>query len=319
MRNRKNNSVIVTIIMVMVFLVCAVGSYAAYNSQAFQRGVLRNRDSEDMRFSSNILSPYIVSLGDTKQYETVLYPYVSGIQESERLEIPIRIANHPMNNDNLVSESDITFDLKIQLKDYDPGTQYYLNGTQITDGTITISGITLAGRKANQVQYVMKFTGKDLDKLTIVAEAIPSGSSKILAAYICPCTNSMVNDFSYQGAFMKPNVQQLKELHGFNYEISISTGRAKVTLQWDKNVLAIDKHFLEKLNKRDQNLWIAGSSYIEDSENNSIMFLMDQVLGEDDYVVLFYPVIDLTDKEWNDIDNAVNFSAVEIPMEAQQE
>ena len=319
MRNRKNNSVIVTIIMVMVFLVCAVGSYAAYNSQAFQRGVLRNRDSEDMRFSSNILSPYIVSIGDKKQYETVLYPYVSGIQESARLEIPIKIANHPMTNDNLVSESDITFDLNIQLKDYDRSTQYYLNDTQITDGKITISGITLAGRKSKQVQYVMKFTGKDLDKLTIVAEAIPSGSSKILAAYICPCTNSMVNDFSCQGTFMKPDVSQLNELYGFNYEISISTGRARVTLQWDKNVLAIDKHFLEKLNKRGGNLEIENSGYIFDAEKNSITFMMDQVLGEDDYVVLFYPIIDLTDKQWNDIEKAVKSSAVEIPMEAQQE
>ena len=305
-------------IIVMVFLACVVGSYAAYNSQAFQRGVLRNRDSEDMRFSSNILSPYIVSPGDTKKYETVLYPYVSGIEDSARLEIPIKIANHPMNNDNLVSESDITFDLKIQLKDYDPGTQYYLNGTHITDGTITISGITLAGRKANQVQYIMKFTGKDLDKLTIVAEAKPIGSSKILAAYICPCTNSLVNDFSYHGVFIKPKVDQLKELYGFNYEISISTGRARVTLQWDKNVLAIDKHFLEKLNNR-ENLKIGEDGYIVDDENNSITFLMDQVLGEDDYVVLFYPVIDLTDKEWKDIENAVSFTAEEIPMDAQQE
>ena len=46
---------------------------------------------------------------------------------------------------------------------------------------------------------------------------------------------------------------------------------------------------------------------------------MDQVLGEDDYVVLFYPVIDLTDKEWKDIENAVSFTAEEIPMDAQQE
>ena len=224
-----------------------------------------------------------------------------------------------MTNDNLVSESDITFDLNIQLKDYDRSTQYYLNDMQITDGQITISGITLAGRKSKQVQYVMRFTGKDLDKLTIVAEAIPSGSSKILAACICPCTNSVVNDFSYQGTFMKPDVSRLNELYGFNYEISISTGRARVTLQWDKNVLAIDKHFLEKLNNRGENLEIEELGYIFDNVNNSITFMMDQVLGEDDYVVLFYPIIDLTDKEWNDIENAVNFSAVEIPMEAQQE
>ena len=90
-------------------------------------------------------------------------------------------------------------------------------------------------------------------------------------------------------------------------------------MQWDKNVLAIDKHFLEKLNNRGENLEIEELGYIFDNVNNSITFMMDQVLGEDDYVVLFYPIIDLTDKEWNDIENAVNFSAVEIPMEAQQE
>lgn len=301
----------------MVFLMCAVGSYAAYNSQAFQRGVLRNRDSENMRFSSNILRQYIESDGDIKQYETVLYPYVSGIQDNENLEIPIKIANHPMNNDNLVSESDIIFDLTVELKNYDSSTQYFLNDTQITDGSKTITGI-LTGRKSNQVNYKIRFTGKDLDKLTIVVKAKPRGSKNILAANICPCTDSVVNVFSSQGIFLKPNIEQLKDLYGFNYEISISSGRAEATLKWDKSVLSIDQHFLERLNRR-ENLKIGDSSYIFDSTNNSITFLMDQVMGEDDYVVIFYPLIDLTDKSWDDIEEAVSFSAVEIPIDIQRD
>ena len=198
--NRSKYHIVLALLLVLLGLgLCLVkGSFAAYSNQGFRRGVVRNRDSEEIRFTSNILKPYVSTSEGQKNYETVLYPFAKDTKENEKLKIPLTIANYLMNNDNLVSESDITFDLTIQLIDKQSDSGYTLNDEEITGNSITKSKVTLTGRKKNQVDYTIEFTGKDLDKLTIVIEAKPHNfGNKILAAYICPCTNSQVNPFSY--------------------------------------------------------------------------------------------------------------------------
>lgn len=302
--------------------ICLIaGTYAAYNNQGFRRGVVRNRDSEDIRFTSNLLKPYVLSgvsgEGEQKNYETVLYPFAGNTEENAALTIPLTIANYLMNNDNLVSESDITFDLTIRLKGAQSDGSYTLNGTPITNGSITISGVTLTGRKPNQIAYTIGFAGKDLDKLTIEIEAKPHNfGNMILAAYVCPCTNSQVNPFSYSGVFLNKNVGMPNDYYGYNYEVSISSGRAKVTLKWNPSYVMLDPFFLEKLKSR-QDLKIDGTNaYIYDENAGSLQFLMDQTLGEDDYVIIFYPahpeqkLPDAT--TWEDMKQIISVEAEEI-------
>lgn len=320
MKNKRSKyHIVLALLLVLVGLgLCLVeGSYAAYSNQGFRRGVVRNRDSEEIRFTSNILKPY-VSTGSEgqKNYETVLYPFAEDTNEDDNLKIPLTIANYLMNNNNLVSESDITFDLTIQLKDKQSGSSYTLNNEVINEDSITKSDLTLIGRKPNQVDYTIGFTGKDLDKLTIVIEAKPHNfGNKILAAYICPCTNSQVNPFSYSGGFLNKNVGKPQDYYGYNYEVSISSGRAKVTLNWEPAYVKLDPFFLEKLKSR-QDLKIDGTNaYIYDKDGGSIQFLMDQTLGEDDYVILFYPIQKMSSETtWDDMKKIISVEVQEIDI-----
>ena len=318
MKNKRSKYHIVLALLLVLLGVglCLVdGSYAAYSNQGFRRGVVRNRDSEEIRFTSSILKPYVTTEGQ-KNYEAVLYPFAEDTNEDDKLTIPLTIANNLMNNNNLVSESDITFDLTIQLEDKQSGSSYTLNNEVINGDSITKSDVTLTGRKPNQVDYTIGFTGKDLDKLTIVVEAKPRNfGNKILAAYICPCTNSQVNPFSYSGSFLNKNVGEPQDYYGYNYEVSISSGRAKVTLNWEPQCVKLDPFFLEKLNSR-QDLKIDGTNaYIYDKVGGSIQFLMDQTLGEDDYVILFYPVQKLSDETtWEAMKQIISVEAEEIDI-----
>ena len=318
MKNKRSKyHIVLALLLALVGLgLCLVeGSYAAYSNQGFRRGVVRNRDSEEIRFTSNILKPYVSTSEGQKNYETVLYPFAEDTNEDERLTIPLTIANYLMNNGNLVSESDITFDLTIQLENKQSGSSYTLDNEVITD-SITKSNVALTGRKQNQVDYTIGFTGKDLDKLTIVIEAKPHNfGNKILAAYICPCTNSQVNPFSYSGSFLNKNVGEPQDYYGYNYEVSISSGRGKVTLSWDPQYVKLDPFFLENLKSR-QDLKIDGTNaYIYDKEGGSIQFLMDQTLGEDDYVILFYPIQKMSNETtWEDMEQIIRVEVQEIDI-----
>ena len=318
MKNKRSKyHIVLALLLALVGLgLCLVeGSYAAYSNQGFRRGVVRNRDSEEIRFTSNILKPYVSTSEGQKNYETVLYPFAEDTNEDEILTIPLTIANYLMNNDNLVSESDITFDLTIQLENKQSGSIYTLDNEVITN-SITKSNVALTGRKQNQVDYTIGFTGKDLDKLTIVIEARPHNfGNKILAAYICPCTNSQVNPFSYSGSFLNKNVGEPQDQYGYNYEVSISSGRGKVTLSWDPQYVKLDPFFLENLKSR-QDLKIDGTNaYIYDKEGGSIQFLMDQTLGEDDYVILFYPIQKMSNETmWEDMEQIIRVEVQEIDI-----
>lgn len=321
--NLKKDIGLARLLMLLGLVVClVVGTYAAYNNQVFQRGVVRNRDSEEIRFTSNLLKPYALSgENDEKKYETVLYPFSEDTKEEDTLKIPLKIANYLLGNDNLISEKDITFDLYIQLKDLSEGSKYTINNEVISGDSFEIAGLTLKGRKPNQVDYIIGITGKDLNRLTIVIEAKPRDMGRrILAAYICPCTNSQVNPFSYSGTFLDSKSDNLPDAYyGYNYEVSISSGRAKVTLSWDPIYVKLDPYFLKKLESRQDLNVEETKAYLYNESQGSIQFLMDQTLGEDDYVILFYPLqekkgelIQKIGNTWDGMKQMVSVKAAEV-------
>lgn len=330
---KKNNKTIgLALVLVLIGLcVCLAGAtYAAYNSLAFQRGVVRNRDSEEIRFASNLLKTYLPSDNSTAaNYNTVLYPFSENTGEDDNLTIQLIIANHLINNEDLVSDKDIVFDLFITLSNQQEDGVYTLNGNTITNGRATVPGVTLKGRKANSVQYNIGFKGIDLNKLTITIEAKPSSASsaslgrRILAANICPCTSSQVNPLSCTGALLKNSEVPPSDYYGYNYEVSISSGKALVTLSWDSTYLKLDPYFLEKLKNRpgniDGSLKIDDKHYIDNRESGSISFIMDQTQAEDDYVITFYPIVekkadfirDIINNDWDKLSKLFSVSSDE--------
>lgn len=320
----KWKRILLAVICLIGLLAAAGGSFAAYTSQAFQRGVARNRDTETIRFTSNYMQSCALGTAPASYSgRTVLF------SESEKnnssLSIDLYVYNYANGNTNLVSQKDITYDLKVTFKGGSgTGSQYKVDqsdeavssgakadatGSESSVFTYTISNKTLTGRAANFHKYTLTFPGSDLDKLKITAVATPRNVSvtnnQILAAVIAPCTGSTTQTFSYEGKFIDESSSTTPaEYMGFNYEVSISSGTANATLKWDSSVVEIDKFFLENNNLTATSSTGTGENWLE------VTFPMDQSKGTGDYLIPFY----IADKDnipdsWAGMKNMITFSA----------
>lgn len=286
----------------------AGGSYAAYTSQAFQRGVARNKDGETIRFTSNYLQP-CGSGTDPKNYagRTVL---LSDASEGT-LTFDLYIYNYVNGNSNLVSQKDITYTLKISFTDGTGEVGAYsvsYDSGQMTGREITIEDRTLIGRTANYHQYTIAIPAGDLNKVKITATAIPTNLSvtnnQILAAVIVPSTGAKTTTFKCEGKFIKAaDSKSPQEYKGFNYEVSISSGKAEVTLTWKADTVEIDTYFLENLGKTEAEI----KQILADG---TVTFEMDQPGGTGDYLIPFYITdINKIPETWTGMDSKISVSA----------
>lgn len=266
------------------------GSFAAYTSQAYQRGVARNRDNETVRFMSNYLQA-CANTTDSKDYagRTVLF----SDSTSGEISVDIFVYNYANGNENLVSQKDITYNMSIMFESSNTGNSY---SVKVEDGDVQTvqsnkfeqSNVRLAGRRASSHKYTVTFPASDLDKLKITAVATPTVSSlsatnnQKLAAVIVPCVGSSTNEFSYSSKFIDQiDGNSPKDFAGFNYEVSISSGVADATLTWNTAIVEIDKFFLINLGKSDkeiESILAAGT----------LTFTMNQTKGTGDYLIPFY-------------------------------
>lgn len=319
----KWKRIVLAVICMIGLLTIAGGSFAAYTSQDFQRGVARNRDNEAVRFTSNYLQSFAYSAEpDPKSYagRTVLF---SDTEKDKNLSIDIWVYNYA-GSTTLVNQKDITYNMTISFGEgngtgysvtTDTGKTVAQNGT-----TYTISGVTLPGITPTAHKYTVTFPGSDLDKLKITATAIPQNMSvtnnQMLAAVIAPCTGSSTQTFSFEGKFTDTSVAP-NLYDGFNYEVSISSGKANATLTWDPSAVEIDKFFLQNLEKSETDIAAILKA-------GTLTFVMNQPEGTGDYLIPFY----IKDRNkipanWNDTEDEngttiegmnkiISFNATEI-------
>ena len=305
----KWKKILIAVICVVALLTVVSGSYAAYTSQAYKRGVARNRDNETVRFTSNYLQN-CAAKAQKSEYAGRTILFDASEKKKDIVSINLDIYNYANGNLNLVSQKDIIYNLQVSFSGGD-GVGYdvaYEGGSAVTTDflTYTINNRTLTGRAANQHSYVLSFPGKELDKLKITVTAIPVNVSvtnnQILAAVLAPCTGSSTNTFGFEGRYTDESGDTTPpEYAGFNYEISISSGTATATLSWKNDILEIDQFFLKKLEK---------TSNIISQENGTLTFTMDQPNGTGDYLIPFY----IKDKSkipatWAGMEGFITFSA----------
>ena len=183
-------------------------------------------------------------------------------------------------------------------------TVTYGNGQSMTTDqnlTCTASNMTLTGRTPQQHTYSITIPAADLDKVKITATAVPSSvdvtNNQILAAVIVPCTGTSEETFSYKGVFTDASEGSPRDYDGFNYEVSISGGRATATLAWKNDLVEIDQLFLKKLS--DKTL-----------SEGKLIFTMDQSAGTSDYLISFY--IKNKNKipaSWPEMNSIITFTA----------
>lgn len=317
-----------TVICLIALLAAVRGSFAAYTSQAFQRGVARNRDSETIRFTSNYMQSCTRgTVPASYAGRTVLFS--ESDKNKDSLSIDLFVYNYANGNTNLVSQKDITYDLSVSFKGGSGASSDYkieesdaasASGTAVAEGSeaevfaYSIKNKTLTGRAANFHKYTVTFPASDLDKLKITAAAIPQEKSasvtnnQILAAVLAPCVGSKTQTFSYDGKFIdESSSTKPAQYAGFNYEISISSGTATATVKWDASIVEIDQFFLKNNQLTEQ----AGS----EKNWKEVTLTMNQSNGTGDYLIPFYIVKKesiLETWEWADMKKVITFSAEQI-------
>ena len=298
-KNPKRKIIILALLALAGIGAAIGGSFAAYTSQAYKRGVVRNRDNETVRFTSNYLQACAANTNETDYAgRTILF---DKNQTASQLERDIYIYNYASDNENLVSQKDIKYDLTIKFSG-GIGSDYRVNSfpaqkqsaSDTTDNstdnnvyTYEEKGIMLVGRSANSYKYTIKFPASDLDRLKITVIARPTSSSlsatnnQMLAAVIAPCTASAVSQFTKQNKYVYKDGTKPMDYDAFNYEVSISSGKANAVLTWNTKVVEIDRFFLVNLGKTDAEIAAILAA-------GTLNFEMDQAAGTGDYLIPFY-------------------------------
>lgn len=313
----KWKRIIIAMICLIGLLAMAGGSFAAYSSQAYQRGVARNRDTETVRFTSNYLQAYANGTNSTNFTGRTIY-FGDNQTGNDTLQINLEVYNYANGNENLVSQKDITYNMTITFAG-GGGIGYDVTcdggAVEHSGATYTIKTQTLIGRKANSHSYRLSFPGSDLDKLKITATAVPTSenasvtNNQMLAAVLVPCTGTSTNTFSYSGKFIDESSDTTPvEYDGFNYEISITSGKATGTLKWNPEIVEIDKFFLKNLGKTDAEI-----TAILSMKEPELQIEMDRPNGTGDYLVSFY----IKDKtkipdSWKKMKDYISFTAEQI-------
>lgn len=301
------------IYMVVVFFIfvilMAIGlSQASYLNQSYKRGVVRNREEEAIRFTSNYLS--LVASGDSFAQRIITYIE----DDEENLSCKIDVRNYIPGSANLINEYTITYTFQATLKNATPNKVYSVGGiSNVADNqgncSFTLDNQKLSGRSRKENIYTIGFYKEDLNDLSITVTVKPDNTAytgnQFLAAIIFPCTKSEIQPFSCVGKFAdQTSGRQPSDFDAYNYEIVLANGRAKVTLIWDKDLYEIDPFFKSKL---------AVGDIKEDSEGK-LVFIMDQTKGNDSYRIPFYK----KDKDkcnklsWEEMREKISVSAEEL-------
>ena len=305
----KWKRIIMAVMCLSGILAIAGGSFAAYTSQASQRGVARNSDKDAVCFASNFLQSCANGTAESA-YATKMAYFSEEQKASEELPIDLDVFNHANGNENLVNQRDNKYTLRNKFdKGSGSGYKVMQSETEVRpdeNGIYELKNQTLTGRSASSHQYKLIFSGADLDKLRITVVAIPENFSvtnnQMLAAVIVPCVGDSTQSFGFDWQFIKNDGTSPGNYAGFNCEIWITSGQASGTITWRNDIVEIDPFSLEKMGKTQND--IESNS---DTNTSSLTIDMDQSAGTGDYLIPFY-IKDLSkiqNLSWEDMKKTV--------------
>lgn len=307
------NRIVLMVLAALCILALAGVSLGAYTRQASMRGVLRNRDNEDIGFTSNYMQ--LCMRGATENsYVIRTVSYGEDDKNEATVSFELSVYNYATGNKDVVSQRDIKYTMSIQFKDgSSQGYEVIYDDQAITaneDGVYTMTN-TLVGRVADENIYTIKIPGKDLDKVKIIATAIPENgtvtNNQMLAAIITPVTGEKTQTFRAEGKYVDESFQtDPTQYDAFNYEISISSGEADATLTWDSSVVEIDRYFLEKIEMKKDDI---DKILKSEEKTQTINFVMNQSNGTGDYLIPFYKKTSTVPGSWDEMKKIITFGA----------
>ena len=100
-----------------LLLLAGIGTtFSAYTSQAAKRGVVRNRDTEKIRFTSNYLQPCAVNT-QNNAFPVRVVAFGEDTNDTDNITLDIWVYNYIVGSNSQINERDITYTLTITITD----------------------------------------------------------------------------------------------------------------------------------------------------------------------------------------------------------
>ena len=282
----------VIILAAMAVLLLVRGTMAIYTSQVYQRAIVRNRDTEAIRFSSDKL--YRVSPNTTAQ--EVYYPVAE-----KQTTLTFRVCNYDQSKSTLVSEGDIAYKINFKVND---GTQDFdykvsLNGAPFK--SLEPSSHTLKGGVISVDTYTVTFSESDYRNLKLTITVTPENLSltrnTILTATLIPIAYGATQKFHANLEF--PDSQRNKEdgssftpadFDAYNVLVTATGGEGDVYIKWNHTKVEMDYFFRTRDDIK---------NFPEEGDFSKIVLHMNSADDTASYLIPFYNP-NSTNPEWND-------------------
>lgn len=244
MKGKHFSWITVWLIVVCVLLVVS-GSYAAYSSVWYAKGVAAAQiAATDLPFSSNYL--------ELKNDGVTPEKMIAATKDANGVAVTITICNYPQADRLKYHTSVLPYTLTATLvdakeADYD---KFTLNNHNFTNGVCGLPG-SLSGDGAQQDQYVLRCTDPQLlNSVSIQMKAVPNCSDNcdLVDRMLLGKLRIMPMDSSPQKWSGKITDDLSKEVDAFNYLLT-GTATDTITLRWDPNYVELSKWSREDLKK----------------------------------------------------------------------
>ena len=261
MKGKHFSWITVWLIVVCVLLVVS-GSYAAYSSVWYAKGVAAAQiAATDLPFSSNYL--------ELKNDGVTPEKMIAATKDANGVAVTITICNYPQADRLKYHTSALPYALTAKLvdakeADYD---KFTLNNQYFTNGVCELSG-SLSGDGAQQDQYVLRCNDPQLlNKVSIQMEAVPrcTDNCGLVNRKLLGQLRIMPMDSSPQEwtGRITDKPQNGEEVDAFNYLLT-GTATDTITLNWDPKHVELSKWSREDLEKN--------TSGFTEKQNGSISF-----------------------------------------------
>lgn len=254
-QGKDNNRIKYLFVVALCLLAIAIGikqATAAYLSISNMKAVASTNESEAL-FNSNYLYGY------KSPPSSIATNTVEVNDAGSEVSFNVSIYNYHKQDINLVSQSDITYEISFQVSGSRSGnySAYKVNGNPVgSDGSFTIRDVTLTGRKAAVNNYMITMPTEDLDyaqiKVIATVKTVSGGTGtniSCLAAILAPSRYSQVALPTVSGSLIEKG--DLKEYDAYNYEVTIGGNSSDIVLQWNNSIVEIDPFFAKEFGIKD--------------------------------------------------------------------
>ena len=244
----KKRILLLVCLILAVLAVASGGTLAIYTSQDHQRSVVRNRDNDTIRFSSDKL--YRVTSGTAPQK----YYYPMGKDERS---MTFYVCNYDQAKVTLFHEKDLEYTIRFSVKNGTGTGEVYsiASGESVkyvaNNGTCSFTE-KLNGGKKSLNSYTFTFAEGDFEKVELTVSVTPTNSAltqdRILNGILIPVEYVTAQGVSVKSEFTDSARSTPDNFDAYNLSVIISGGEGNVLITWDHTKLDIDPFFTQKSN-----------------------------------------------------------------------